>query len=377
MSFLYSSKDLGIHSEMFSDGVMALANAGVVNNSKKTINTGKFTAAFLMGTKKFYDWVDRREDVELLEIEYVNDPFVIGQHENMISINSALQVDLMGQVNAEAIGPWQYSGTGGQVDFVRGASRSRGGKSIIAMPSTAAGGKLSRICAELDRGSPVTTSRNDVHFVVTEYGIADLRGRSLRERAPGLDQNRPPRFQGQPSPGRKGAWQDLERCDYTCVKEDYYMAISIPEKMKKIMHEFSLAGYAAYVVGGAVRDMVLGREPKDYDFATDAKPEEIVALAEIIGWKVVDNLGQNFGVVLIVAEGETVEIATYRGERYGADSHRPEKVWHADSLEEDLSRRDFTINAMALDLGGKLYDPFGGRDDLDSGGYPHGRPAAE
>lgn len=183
LTFLTHRKNLGIHTEMFSDGVMSLVEAGVVNNSQKTINTGKFTASFLMGTRSFYDWVDGRPDVELREIEYVNDPFIIGQHENMISINSALQVDMMGQVNAEAIGQWQYSGIGGQVDFVRGASRSKGGKSIIALPSTAAGGKLSRICAELDRGAPVSTSRNDVHYVVTEYGIAELRGRSLRERA--------------------------------------------------------------------------------------------------------------------------------------------------------------------------------------------------
>ena len=186
LTFLTHSKDLGIHSEMFSDGVMALTEMGVVNNSKKTINTGKFTAAFLMGTRKFYDWVNGRKDVEILEIEYVNDPFIIGQYENLISINSALQVDMMGQVNAEAIGQWQFSGIGGQVDFVRGASRSKGGKSIIALPSTAAKGTVSRICVELDRGAPVSTSRNDVHYVVTEYGIAELRGRSLRQRAEAL-----------------------------------------------------------------------------------------------------------------------------------------------------------------------------------------------
>jgi 4-hydroxybutyrate CoA-transferase len=137
---------------------------------------------------EFYCWwrVRANPNVELAPVDYVNDPFVIGQHDTMISINSALQVDLMGQVNAETIGSRQFSGVGGQVDFVRGTSRSKGGRSIIAMPSTAAGGKLSRICLELDRGAAVTTSRNDVHYIVTEFGIAELRGRSLRQRAEAL-----------------------------------------------------------------------------------------------------------------------------------------------------------------------------------------------
>jgi 4-hydroxybutyrate CoA-transferase len=129
-------------------------------------------------------------------VDYVNDPYVIGQHDNMISVNSALQADLMGQVNAEMIGAMQFSGIGGQVDFVRGASRSRGGKSIIAMPSTAAGGKTSRICRELDKGAAVTTSRSDVHYVVTEYGVADLRGKTLRQRAEALIAIAHPDFRG-------------------------------------------------------------------------------------------------------------------------------------------------------------------------------------
>ncbi|MEI7613644.1 MAG: acetyl-CoA hydrolase/transferase C-terminal domain-containing protein [Betaproteobacteria bacterium] len=184
--FLKNKKDLGIHSEMFSDGVVVLAEAGVITNKKKTINTGKFTASFLMGTRKLYDFVDNNPNVDMQPIAYVNDPYVIGQHENMISINSALQVDLMGQVNAEMIGSKQYSGIGGQVDFVRGASRSKNGKSIIAMPSTASGGKLSRIACELDRGAAVTTSRNDVHYIATEYGVVELRGKSLAQRARAL-----------------------------------------------------------------------------------------------------------------------------------------------------------------------------------------------
>lgn len=180
--FLTGKKDIGIHSEMFSDGVVVLAEAGVITNKKKTINPGKFMAAFLMGTRKLYDFIDGNPEVELQPVDYINDPCVIGQHDNMVSINSALQVDLMGQVNAEMIGSRQFSGIGGQVDFVRGVSRAKNGKSIIALPSTASGGKVSRIACELDRGAAVSTSRNDVHYIVTEYGIANLRGKSLRER---------------------------------------------------------------------------------------------------------------------------------------------------------------------------------------------------
>jgi 4-hydroxybutyrate CoA-transferase len=166
--------------------VVELAEAGVVTNRKKTIHPGKFVATFLMGTRKLYDFAHNNPDVELYPVDYTNDPYVIGQHDNLISINSALQVDLMGQVNAEMIGSTQFSGIGGQVDFVRGASRSKGGKSIIAMPSTAAKGTISRICRDLDHGSAVTTSRTDVHFVVTEYGAADLRGKTLQQRAEAL-----------------------------------------------------------------------------------------------------------------------------------------------------------------------------------------------
>ena len=180
--FMKDKKELGIHSEMFSDGVVHLVEAGVITNRKKTLHAGKFLATFLMGTRKLYDFVHNNPEVEMYPVDYINDPFIIGQHEKMISVNSAIQVDLMGQVNAEMIGGQQFSGIGGQVDFIRGASRSLGGKSIIALPSTASGGKVSRICCQLDRGAAVSTSRNDVHYVVTEYGAAELRGKSLRQR---------------------------------------------------------------------------------------------------------------------------------------------------------------------------------------------------
>lgn len=186
LSFLGDKKDLGIHSEMFSDGVVDLANKGVITNKKKTIDPGKFVSCFLMGTKKLYDFVDHNPDVLIKPVDYTNDPFVVAKIDNIVSINSAMQVDLMGQVNAEMIGSRQFSGVGGQVDFVRGASRAKGGRAIIAMPSTTGHGKISKIVPLLDEGAAVTTSRNDVDYVVTEFGIASLKGKTLRQRAKAL-----------------------------------------------------------------------------------------------------------------------------------------------------------------------------------------------
>lgn len=183
---LKDKQDLGIHTEMFSDGVVDLVEAGVITNSRKTLHPGKSVAAFLMGTNRLYRYVDRNPDVFMAPVDYVNSPWVVGQNENLVSINSCLQVDLTGQVAAESIGCRQISGVGGQVDFVRGAALSKGGRSIIAMPSTAAKGTLSRIVPVLDEGAAVTTSRNDVDYIVTEYGIAHLKGRSLRQRAEAL-----------------------------------------------------------------------------------------------------------------------------------------------------------------------------------------------
>lgn len=182
---LKDKKDLGIHSEMFSDGVVELAEAGVITNAKKTLNPGKFVVTFLMGTKRLYDFVNNNPDVDMRPVDYVNNPFVVAQNDKLISINSCVQVDLMGQVASETIGSKQISGVGGQVDFVRGASASKGGVSILAMPSTVKG-KISKIVPQLDEGASVTTSRNDVDYVVTEYGIAALKGRTLRDRARNL-----------------------------------------------------------------------------------------------------------------------------------------------------------------------------------------------
>jgi 4-hydroxybutyrate CoA-transferase len=184
--FLKDKKDLGIHSEMISDGVVELIEAGVVTNKAKTLHPGKTVVTFLMGTKKLYDFVDKNPSVVMYPVNYVNNPCVIAENYKMVSINSCIQVDFMGQVAADSIGLKQFSGVGGQVDFIRGAAMAKGGKSIIAMPSTASKGKVSRIVPLLDEGAAVTTSRNDVHYVVTEYGIAELKGRTLKDRARAL-----------------------------------------------------------------------------------------------------------------------------------------------------------------------------------------------
>ena len=183
LSFLKEKNDLGIHSEMFSDGVLELVMNGNVTNKMKTLHKDRFIATFLMGSKKLYDFVNDNPSVLMYPVDYVNHPAVIAQNYKMVSVNSAIQVDLMGQVAAETIGYKQFSGTGGQVDFVRGTSLAQDGKSIIALPSVASGGKISRITPILDEGAAVTTSRNDVHYIVTEYGIANLKGKTLRERA--------------------------------------------------------------------------------------------------------------------------------------------------------------------------------------------------
>ncbi len=184
--FLKDKKDLGIHSEMISDGIVELVEAGVINNKKKTLHPGKIVVTFLMGSKRLYDFVDNNPMVESYSVDYVNDPKVIMQNYKMVSINSCVQVDLMGQICSESIGMKQISGVGGQVDFVRGASMAKDGKSIIAIPSTAAKGKASRIVPFIDNGAAVTTSRNDADYIVTEYGIAHLKGKSLKERAKDL-----------------------------------------------------------------------------------------------------------------------------------------------------------------------------------------------
>jgi len=186
LSCLGDKKDLGIHSEMLSDGVIDLVESGVINGSRKKIHTGKIVVSFVLGTRRLYDFVDNNPMCEFHPSEFTNDPFRIAQNDRVVAINSALQVDLTGQVCADSLGTYFYSGIGGQVDFIRGASRSHQGRPIIALPSTASGGKVSRITATLTPGAGVVTSRGDVHYVVTEYGIADLHGKTIRERAMAL-----------------------------------------------------------------------------------------------------------------------------------------------------------------------------------------------
>ena len=193
---LEGKRNLGVHTEMFSDGLLPLFECGAIDNSMKKIHPGKSIVSFVMGTRKLYDFVDNNRDVEFHPSDFVNDPRVIAQNDKVVSVNSALQVDLTGQVCADSLGYRFYSGIGGQVDFIRGAAMSAGGKPIIALPSTAQRGTVSRIVPHLDEGAGVVTSRGDVHFVVTEYGVAYLHGKTIRERALALIQIAHPRFRG-------------------------------------------------------------------------------------------------------------------------------------------------------------------------------------
>jgi acyl-CoA hydrolase/GNAT superfamily N-acetyltransferase len=179
---LGDKEDLGLHTEMFSDGVIELIRGGVITNRRKSLHRGKTVTSFCIGTRALYDLIDDNPSFEFHPSDYVNDPLVIARNDCMVAINSALQVDLTGQVCADSIGHRFYSGIGGQVDFIRGAARSRGGKPIIALPSTAQRGTISRIVPVLSEGAGIVTTRADVHYVVTEYGVADLYARNVRER---------------------------------------------------------------------------------------------------------------------------------------------------------------------------------------------------
>lgn len=186
LKYLHSKKDLGVHSELFSDGVIELVESGVLTNARKTLHPGKIVAGFMLGTQRLYEWADDNPLIELHRTEYINDPFIIAQNERMVAINSAIEVDLTGQVCADSIGPKLYSGVGGQLDFIYGASRSKDGVPIIALPSTTQtrdGTLLSRIVCMLKQGAGVVTTRNHVRYIITEYGVADLYGKSIRQRA--------------------------------------------------------------------------------------------------------------------------------------------------------------------------------------------------
>ncbi len=186
MKYLKDRKNLGIHTEMFSDGIIDLVELGVINGEEKTLHPGKIIAGFVLGTRRVFDFIDNNPVIEFHPQEYVNDPFIIAKNKKMVAINSAIEIDLTGQVCSDSIGSRLYSGIGGQVDFIRGAAHSEGGKPIIALPSITKDGKFSRIVPQLKPGAGVVTSRGDVHYVVTEFGVADLFGKTVKERCRAL-----------------------------------------------------------------------------------------------------------------------------------------------------------------------------------------------
>jgi len=175
--------DLGIHTEMIGDGILTLVESGAVTNRRKNYLPGKMVATFALGSNKLYRFMDRNPALEIHPVDFTNDPSLAGLNDNLVAINATLQVDLLGQCGSESLGQLPYSGTGGQSDFVRAANRSRGGKSFIVLPSTAKNDTISRIVPVLAPGTHVSTSKNDVNYVVTEYGVAQLRGKSAKERA--------------------------------------------------------------------------------------------------------------------------------------------------------------------------------------------------
>jgi acyl-CoA hydrolase len=197
LSQLDGIQNLGVHTEMVSDGVVRAIERGIITNAKKTLHVGKVVATFVLGSDQLYEYVDNNPYFELYPCSYTNNPFVIAQNNKMIAINSAIEVDITGQVCADSIGRKIYSGFGGQVDFIRGAAYSKGGKPIIALPSSAKGGKFSRIVTTLKNGAGVVTSRADVHYVVTEFGVASLHGKNLQQRAEALIAIAHPAFQSE------------------------------------------------------------------------------------------------------------------------------------------------------------------------------------
>ncbi|MCZ7612087.1 MAG: 4-hydroxybutyrate CoA-transferase [Ignavibacteriaceae bacterium] len=194
MKYLHTRKNLGIHTEMFSDGIIRLVEEGIINGEAKSIHLGKIIAGFVLGTKKVFNFINNNPIIEFHPQEYVNDPFVIAQNKKMVAINSAIEIDITGQVCSDSIGTKIFSGIGGQVDFIRGAAHSEGGKPVIALPSITKDGKVSRIVPQLNPGAGVVTSRGDVHYVITEYGIAHLFGKTLKERARELIKIAHPKF---------------------------------------------------------------------------------------------------------------------------------------------------------------------------------------
>ena len=194
---LSSKRDLGIHTEMIGDGIMTLVESGAVTNRRKNYLPGKMVATFALGSSKLYRYMDRNPAIEIHPVDFTNDPALAGLNDNLVAINATLQIDLLGQCGSESLGHAPYSGTGGQSDFVRAANRSRGGKAFIVVPSTAKGDSISRIVPSLSPGTHLSTSKNDVNYVVTEYGVAQLRGKSAQQRARELIGIAHPSFRGE------------------------------------------------------------------------------------------------------------------------------------------------------------------------------------
>lgn len=263
LSALSGHRRLGLHTEMMSEGVMRCLKSGVIDNSRKTSHKGKGVVSFCMGGRELYDFVHENDDLEFLPSEYVNNPINIARNDRMVSVNGALEVDLTGQVAADSVGWIFYSGIGGQVDFVRGAAMSRGGRPIIALPSTAKGGEVSRIVGHLSEGAGVVTSRGDVHYVVTEFGVATLRGRSVRERALEMIQVAHPKFREQllEEAHRHGRVPAYER-----------MAPTTPEDIGGIESSVFVAGGRRYTL----RPLHPSDERRLQEFFYSHTPETIV-----------------------------------------------------------------------------------------------------
>lgn len=260
---LSGHRGLGLHTEMMSDGVMQCMKSGVIDNSRKVSHPGKGVVSFCMGGRALYDFVHENDDLEFLPSEYVNNPIHIARNDGMVSVNSALEVDLTGQVAADSVGWRFYSGIGGQVDFVRGAAMSRGGRPIIALPATAMGGKASRIVSRLGEGAGVVTSRGDVHYVVTEYGVATLRGRSVRERALELIQVAHPDF-------REGLLEAAHR--HGLLPSYERVAPTTPEDIGGVESSVFVSGGARYTL----RPLHPSDERRLQEFFYSHTPETIV-----------------------------------------------------------------------------------------------------
>ena len=200
---LTSKHDLGVHTEMIGDGILTLIESGAITNSKKSYLPGKMVATFALGSKKLYQFMDRNPALEMHPADFTNDPYLAAQNDKLIAINATLQIDLLGQCGSESLGPLPYSGTGGQVDFVRAANRSRGGKAFIVLPATAKDDSLTRIVPTLTPGTHITTSKNDINYVVTEFGVAQLRGKSARQRAQAMIAIAHPAFRAELTEGAR------------------------------------------------------------------------------------------------------------------------------------------------------------------------------